>query len=56
MMVFSVSVNDIVHLLYVIISKLLVMGFSSSCDFLITTCIWWLSVYFKGTKQISVLQ
>ncbi len=35
--------------------KLRAMGFGSSSDFLITTCVWWLSVYYKGTKQISVL-
>ncbi len=58
MMGFSACVNDSVRLLYMLLFKsclwLLVMGFGSSCD--ITTCIWWLSVYFKGTKQISVLQ
>ncbi len=32
------------------------MSFDSSHDFLITTCFWWLSVYYKGTKQILVLQ
>jgi len=36
--------------------KLLVMSFDSSCDFLITTCFWWLSVYYKVTKQMFVLQ
>ncbi len=52
MMVFSACVNDTVHLLQYICYylKLFMMGFGSSCDFLITTCIWWLSVYFKRYK------
>ncbi len=35
-----------------LIEKQLVMCFDSSCDFLITTCFWCLSVYYKDTKQI----
>ncbi len=35
MMVFSVCVNDTLHI-YVIIEKLHAMGFGSLCDFLIT--------------------
>ncbi len=59
MIVFSACVNDTVHLLYMLLFKsyyLLVMGFGSSRDFLITICIWLLSVYYKGREQISVLQ
>jgi len=36
------------------VEKLLVRSIDSSCDFLITTCFWWFSVYYKGTKQKAV--
>ncbi len=51
---FFLSVDtDTVHLLYMLLFK---SCFGSSCDFLISSCFWWLSVYYRGTKQISVLQ
>ncbi len=56
MMVLSVCLNDIVHLqeIYINISFYqLVLRFGSSCDFLITIWLRWLSVYYKGIKQIS---
>ncbi len=55
---FNVCVNDSVHLLYKLVfkKKLLMMGFGSSFDFLITLCFWCVSVYYKGKKLISVLQ
>ncbi len=46
-MVISVCVN-----LFDNVLQLLVIGFGSSCDFLITTCYWWLLVYYKATKHI----
>ncbi len=50
MMVFSVCVNDCAPSIYMLIFKWFVMRFGSSCDFLITTCFWWLSVYYKVTE------
>ncbi len=52
MMVFSVCVNDYVYRLYMLVFKAelwLIMT-------LITTSFWWLSVYYKGKKQIPILQ
>ncbi len=41
--------------IYPLQSSSAVMSYDSSCDFLISTCVWWLLDYYKGSKQILVL-
>ncbi len=60
MMVFCVCMNDSVHLLYnsifpLLVAKLLVMSFDSSCGFLFYHLHYYGGCqYAKGTKQILI--
>ncbi len=60
MIVFCVCMNDYVHLLsqYILLlmAKLLVMSFGSSCGSLFPFALLWCCQYVKGTKQILIAQ